>query len=378
MRLGRLLPLILALGAVLDGGTRLMPIDLFAFRAWEALLVGGGVTGPFDANRVYANPLTHGDLARPRRFAYLRQRHLEYFSTDAWGFRNTVFEGPDSPPRWLLVGDSFGAGSGVTDRDTLASQIARLSGERVYNASGDFPVPFTDIRFTSQRLGMTSGTVVFEYLERQDMPTVASASGARRYTDGPPPATRGWSARYASWRKSAGISRMSIVAGWGWDALAAPLGLTSAAESAERPAELPTEDYALFNGQRMLFYGWDIDVTRNPFREIPGDYLVWLKSELAQLNLDLIVLLVPTKYSVYGPLVTDRNAVRPSKLPLERLTANLTARGVAVVNVTDLLRRHAADGLSKGEYVYFIDDTHWNARGIDLAAQAVVEAARGR
>ena len=123
----------------------------------------------------------------------------------------------------------------------------------------------------------------------------------------------------------------------------------------------------------MLFFGGDIAVASNADRTISPDYLVWLKSQLAKRNLELVVLLVPTKYSVYGPLLKDPPSVPPSDLPLRRLAERLEAENVFVVNVTTALRKQAADDLSRNEYVYFIDDTRLErARGIGVAAPGVV------
>jgi hypothetical protein len=63
-RIGRLIPATIAIALLLDAATRLIPIDLFTFRAWEALVVAHAPTGPFEPNRVYVNPLSYGDLAR--------------------------------------------------------------------------------------------------------------------------------------------------------------------------------------------------------------------------------------------------------------------------------------------------------------------------
>jgi hypothetical protein len=378
LRIGRLIPWTIALGLALDAGTRMIPIDMFTFRAWEALVVSRGPTGPFEPDRVYVNPLSYGDLARPQRYSRLRHHHLEYFSTDPWGFRNTVSESNDQRVDWLLVGDSFGVSSGVRDANNLASQLARWSGERVYNASSYDPLPLNDIQFTSERLGMREGTVIYEFMERQQMPTVATFGAVRIFTNGPPAAKRSMSERYRVWKKDATISRLNILAGWGWDSVVTMVASKPSAGNVQQPTDLPTASYQLANGATMLFYVGDIDITRDPNRRITADYLVWLKSELAKLNLRLVVLLVPTKFSVYGPLVTDANAVRPSGVPLQRLADDLNAHDVFAVNVTETLRKQAADDLHRNEYVYFVDDTHWSERGIAAAAQALVEASRER
>jgi len=372
-RIGQLIPWTIVLACALDAGTRLIPIEQFSFRAWEALAVGRGPTGPFEPDRVYANPLAYGDLARPQRFATLRQRRFEYFSTDAWGFRNTVTR-PDGPVRWLLVGDSFGVSSGVRDASTLASQLARFSGERVYNGSSYDPLPLDDIRFTANRLGMQDGVVVYEYMERQTLPAIAAFGAARIFTDGPPQAARTVADRYRAWRKDVAVSRMSILAGWGWDAVTAAAQPAPAGTIMPQQGELPTVGGQLANGATMLFYVGDVEVTRDPDRRIAPDYLVWLHGELAKRRLELAVLIVPAKYQVYGPLLKDPSVPRPNDVALRRLADDLAARGVFAVNVTDALRRQAAGDLRRGEYDYFLDDTHWSDRGIAVAARTFVES----
>jgi hypothetical protein len=74
----------------------------------------------------------------------------------------------------------------------------------------------------------------------------------------------------------------------------------------------------------------------------------------------------------------DASAPRPDDAALRRLADDLAARGVFAVNVTGALRRQAADDLPRGEYDYFLDDTHWSDRGIAAAARTFVEAWAGR
>lgn len=373
MRIGQLIPWVLALGFALDATTRLIPIDAFSFRAWETLAVAHGPTGPFEPDRIYANPMTYGDLSRTPRYSHLRQHHLEYFSTDQWGFRNTVPRFEEQPVRWLVVGDSFGVSSGVRDGNTLASQVARWSGERVYNASSYDPLPLNDIRFTSERLGMKGGHVIYEFMDRKQMPSVATIGASRLFTSGPPRPKRNVLDRV--WSETAAVSRLSILSGWGWEAIAARIG-SNPGDAQPLDANIASDE--LVNGGTMLFFVPDNTVALDPNRQISPDYLVWLKSELAKLNLDLVVLLVPNKYSVYGPLVKDPRAVRPSGLSLQRLADSLTAHDVFVVNVSEALKKQAATLLPQNEYVYFIDDTHWNERGISVAAQTLVEASKAR
>jgi hypothetical protein len=377
IRIGRLIPWTIALACALDLATRLVPIDVFSFRAWETLVVGRGPTGPFEPNRVYVNPLTYGDLARPQRYRHLRQPHLEYFSTDAWGFRITTSPSAAAPVRWLLIGDSFGVSSGVRDGGTLASALAAASGEAIYNASSYDPLGLGDIRFTVGRLGMTRGLVVFEYMERQEFPA-PPFQATRVFTDGPPRPAHTIAERYRVLKKDAAVSRLTILAGWTWDAIDAKIAAPSADGAAAAAAELPTSSYRMANGATMLFYTGDVEATLRPNRVIPTDYQVWLQSQLAPMNLQLAVLIAPTKYQVYGPLVSDRAAPPPSPAPLDRFAADLNARGVFAVNVTDALKKEAAAALLRNDYLYFVDDTHWNERGIAVAARTFVDRWKAR
>ncbi|MBM3561390.1 MAG: hypothetical protein FJX53_16260, partial [Alphaproteobacteria bacterium] len=46
-------------------------------------------------------------------------------------------------------------------------------------------------------------------------------------------------------------------------------------------------------------------------------------------------------------------------------------RGIAFVDLTPSLAEAAQAGLAHGRLVYWRDDTHWNAAGIDVAAAAI-------
>jgi hypothetical protein len=56
---------------------------------------------------------------------------------------------------------------------------------------------------------------------------------------------------------------------------------------------------------------------------------------------------------------------------LDDLAADLRSRGVNTVSLVGPLRQAAASGLGRGEYIYWRDDTHWNPRGIRIAAEAI-------
>jgi hypothetical protein len=89
-----------------------------------------------------------------------------------------------------------------------------------------------------------------------------------------------------------------------------------------------------------------------------------------------VVLLVPNKYTVYGPLTVGSPGAAEGGRLLAGIADRLRDSGVPGVDVTPLFAAQAAAGLPRHEYLYWRDDTHWNARGIRLAADAIWQEVR--
>jgi hypothetical protein len=127
------------------------------------------------------------------------------------------------------------------------------------------------------------------------------------------------------------------------------------------------------DGREMLFEATDL-VWSLPAAEEARvvRYFAWLERRLAREGVALLVVLAPKKYTVYGPLAGpspgDPDAGARS---LARIAAGLEGAGVQAVDLTPLLRAAARAGLEQGRTVYFLDDTHWNAAGIGVAADAI-------
>lgn len=60
----------------------------------------------------------------------------------------------------------------------------------------------------------------------------------------------------------------------------------------------------------------------------------------------------------------------PSGTPLlSTLATALTAAGVPALDLTDAFRERARRDLARGQYLYWLDDTHWDGAGVALAAE---------
>jgi hypothetical protein len=371
-QVGTLLPMLMAAAFAGELASRLLPLDLVAFRVWEpALRTTPGAPGPFEPGKVVTQQRAYGDLAALGNDRRLRQYHDETFHVDRLGFRNsydvdhTVYAG-------IVTGDSFVVGHAEPEAATFSGRLTRLAGARFYNAGASLPpgAPLPDVLASvAATLRIYPGLVVYELLERVartppparlDMPLVTY----------PPvlpglsfrPWLRGVARRFAPTVESPlHIASVRMVK-WLEDDALRPNAHASAVVRRE-----------LTNGDEMLFLPWDLAPVGDvqPLAAAWSGYLSWYAGKLEGHGLKVVVLLVPDKYTVYGPLTPDGSWQPESGRLLAGIEDRLCSSGVAVVNITSLFRARAAEDLSRHEYLYWRDDTHWNARGIALAAEAV-------
>ncbi len=171
--LGWIGPAIVLACLLLDVSFRFLPPRFVAYRAWEAVRLFATAGGPFAPNTVYRNPKAYGDLANMANLPSLRQYRPESFTTNSEGYRNR-HERPSPFNGILLLGDSFGASTGVPDDQSFGEQLAQASGLPVYNASGN------DYAFSMDELRMGCSWVVWEQSERRDLPTGGSDESKAR------------------------------------------------------------------------------------------------------------------------------------------------------------------------------------------------------
>jgi hypothetical protein len=128
---------------------------------------------------------------------------------------------------------------------------------------------------------------------------------------------------------------------------------------------------AVNNGDTMLFFAGHVGNFYRK-RDVAVDYWTWLQTDLRTEHLDLLVLLVPGKYWVYRPFLVDQPPAGDGAGDyLTRVERELRAAGVPVLNLAPMFAGQVAAHLARHKYLYWLDDVHWNAQGIDLAAAAI-------
>jgi acetyltransferase AlgX (SGNH hydrolase-like protein) len=362
-------PLILLLGLSVDIGSRFASYDLVGFRAWEAMTRGTGMegNGPFVPNGRYVNAHAYGDLAALGNRPDLRQYRREVFTTDEFGFRNPT----DSVHQRYDVaigGTSYAAGSSVSDDETLSARLATELSRPVYNAGG---LPIDRWRYVPvvERLGLRNGLLILEYMES------APAPGSVPVPHGKAEEVKRRLAAFCG-------PRYSDVRGW---LAQSPfqLLLFKLFKRLENDCVLPNVfsrrvvPGQLINGDPILFQAEQVNA--HPSRAAVAASvaeLTAMSAALAGRGTKLLVVLVPSQFHVYGPLVATPVASASDRTYLDEIGHGLSTAGVLFVDLSEPLENAARNGLRDHTYVYWRDDTHWNARGIALAAHVIAARVR--
>lgn len=379
-QLGYCAPRLIVLVALLDVCLRFAPQGWRLYAGGEREVSHRVLGDAFERNLTMIDA-GYGDLIHLGNFHDGEERRSMTFSTDAFGFRST---GGTQPMAGIVFGDSF-AFSGDTDADTLAAQVGRRIGCRVYNAAGrtpEFEKPSArEVKAVAARVGLDSvnrGVVIVERVERLlvDGPSLEEGSERERR------------ARMMDSARSRvpGFSQLVVFA----DQLRRRTRTSSVellAEDAMRSLKdgrvLPNSYAAnvtqgtLRNGDRMLFFPGEFRAYERSWPLSTG-YWVQLDRELKDDHLQLLVVLVPNKYTVYHRLLAEGPAVAvsPGELPA-RLARELRSRGIPAVDLTDALTSAAEQEYARRQYIYWREDTHWNARAVAVAAAEVGRAMPG-
>jgi len=115
-------------------------------------------------------------------------------------------------------------------------------------------------------------------------------------------------------------------------------------------------------------------------RQAALEAIAQYRRQLKDRGIELLVMPVPEKSSVYPDHLTGRADVPAVRSPTEDLLDELRREGIDVIDLFVLFRQaraKTANGATSDRY-YLAADTHWTPEGAWLAAQAVAERIRQR
>ena len=361
---------LLAATLAADGVTRALPIDWLTFRPWEAAVQSRPPDAAFEPNRRITCDRCYGDLANLTNLPAYRVYRPEVFTTDGWGFRNSVPTPPGSA-RVLLVGDSFAGGASLSNPDTLAARLGARLGAGVYNTAPMVIGP-SGLKALAAHLRMSSGVVLVQHLGWAVTPEPGT-DGAVPHEQ--PAVTardrfvRSFSSNLFPLRVLANQAVKPLRNGW---LLANPdRDLATVEQLANgQPMLLRSVDVAVWGGARPPFDIWAVPRFKDNVA-----YYGWLRDEMATVGLELAVVLVPHKVTVYQPFLRSTVASTRSVDPyLPRLASALADAGITAIDLSSAFYKAAEEGLATDLPIFWPDDSHWNPRGAALAADLVARA----
>lgn len=357
-----LAPTVIAMTCLTDVSLRFaLTPERIAFRAWEAAAVNSTAAGPFTPNVTYLNVRSYGDLSNLGNLPSLRAYRREYFTTDAQGFRNTP-AAPNRSVKFVVVGDSFTVGAGLSDADTLSGQLAAMSQSGALNLGNYRNWP--DIEKLIRARHVDRGVVVWQVSERSEPLEGGEMPFGMRILKSLLP-----NGVYSALRTGARYSMYSplkIVLSRMFRKVQNDEWLPNVAAGSVIRKRLP-------NGQEMIFLHSEVNnFGRN--RGASPEFFVQLQTAVRATNNELLVVMVPDKYNVYYPLLPGSSSPPAEEsTTLGMLARNLRANGVLAVDFTPVFRQAAAEALRNNQYIYWTDDTHWNPAGVRIAAREILK-----
>lgn len=322
--------------------------DSLCNRALECAVLGKEVAAPFRADLHFEFDGVCGDLPRlgnlPDRCVF----RPEKFTTDSLGFRNSPSV-PLKDYRHLIFGDSFAYGQGLSDEQTAASLLSQSLATPVFNAAGK-----TELRFLRSALQELPAIqfVHYFYLERHALHPTELSDWENGYS------FREKNRLYRLYTQWKSYNPLEILASRFYRFLVQRGVFYNTQEQVVVEKETPDSGTHLFLKETAHFVKEDLKRTQDEV-----GFFLGLQDRLRQKNIQLDVVLIPEKFTVYFAQKED--------LHLTHLAHALKAVGINTTSVLPIFLEHRADAEERSNSLYWRDDTHWAPRGIRLAMDAL-------
>jgi len=339
------------------------PPNAFTFRQWEALQFNYPY---FSHSSFYpGQTITMTEVGDLGRHTSYQIEKLTTWQTDKLGFRNNVYiPNPDV----LLIGDSFFAGSSLTQDSTIGNTLQRKLDsinipdiDKVYNIS---PVSFEKFDFflKSQLLGKPR-IIIFSMVER-------SIRSLKKYTY-----PEKLSVKERILNEVIKIIPYQIP--MYFDRLV-KFNFLRFVSVKINPIELinyfkktATKDVDVDRYEPKMLFLRNLE-TGNSFSDTVStetvETLVSCQSYCDKMGIKLIFLPIPDKETVYYERTTQMNA-QPSYLL--KLDSAMQKNNIISLNTLNIY--NAAKRFEPGKKLYLYDDTHWSPYGVNILANELLK-----
>lgn len=307
---------------------------------------------------------TKGDIAlwlqipTPRRYSI----DIQY---DRQGFRN---DHKIEQASVVAIGDSFLEGTLVSGTEVLSSQLKRLLQVEVANLGQGGYGPQQEL-VTLKRYGLPlkPKLVLWCFFEGNDLDDVRKYERYVRQLE--KIVKKQGSLGERSFTKNA----LNTLAG-----LASPKSQHKGLEAHRRSCKFPSGNGAESETLYFAHEGTPLSEEELASLDTAQNSCFQAQRLCADGDAKLVFVYIPTSFRVYCdfcefPEDGYGRQWRPNDLP-SRLEAWCKGQGIPYLDLTPALKGSAA----KGELVYFTDDTHWNAKGHEVAGEAIARFLKDR
>ncbi len=305
-----------------------LPLNIFTYRPWEALRFKSkrDIAYPYYPNRnmmMYSK----GDLCFRTDNEIIKQ---ENWKTDDLGFRNDFFI---KKSEIILIGDSFVTGSSLPQDSTLTNLVRNKLNTKVYNLS---PVTFSSfIYLLNNNIIEKPKLIIYSIVER-DLPRSIKITNKKfKKTNSTEiikdRVSRNYLFKYLK-------SRITNSHGNGV------------------PGKYNPKMFFL-NGINQEYHYKELDNVVST--------LSTYKKYCDSIGVDFLFIPMPNKETVYYKNVPFKN--QPNYLL--KLDSLLNLKGITKINTLDVFNNYVRK--NSGDYLYQLDDTHWNSNGVKLIADEI-------
>lgn len=382
--LGQAAPFLLVLFWLASVALRIASPEVFVPNPITTALRHPAPHASFRANYVGFNTEFVGDAANEANLKPTEGRTPLLFSTDALGFRRNPFLPAGAPPEILMLhGASFGFGAALSDSETLEAQLTQRSGMPTYGAHRYHEDPVMtpdDLDWLLDHLPGTPRVAVLVQLEHVYPEKPPSTSLARTISR-KQPGLAGLIEEARQLKHAAAEGARQLRRWWSFSPIEVAAARLRKALSDDRilPNEYRhgTRELQLPDG-RMVLRRYELRPARvGASAGSVGktvEYLTWWRDELADRGIDAHVLLMPTRYTVYGPYLETGPAlaqIRTAAAYVDMLESALESQGLRTTNGLTVFQRHAAEEIRTGDLSFYREDNHWNPKGVRRIADAL-------
>jgi alginate O-acetyltransferase complex protein AlgJ len=307
----------------------------------------GILEGPFYPN-MRIHKVEQGDIAPYSEFSV--KKEVEW-QTDRHGYRKRNTTGKRH--KIVIIGDSMLAGIGLTQKELLSEVLEARLGVNVYPYAPRRVATFLkDSRF----LRYPPDLVIFEAAENQIALLTPLSPRQKRVKEAGSEITFFRKAREAPWIQSLGIVLDRIYKNNMLHYFRAQLRRKGSAAK-------PRYNY---RAGSMLFLMGAAANKNVPKKQIDiyAQTIEGYCQAMQERGIRFIFLPIPTKENIYHDLLPDPK--RP--IYLDQLMSEAKKRGVATI---DLQEAYEKEYHKNSTLLYWLDDTHWNAKGVQIAADLI-------